>query len=261
MQVSIATRNLRCAGRVDSRTTVRRDIWTVDRGPADKPRRLARWGHYGTPVLLYPSAGADCLEVERCGLIGALAELIDAGRIKIYSPDACAPRAWLARGGSLTERAQVLAACSQHTRTAIVPRIRSDCESPAIEIVAAGAALGALTALASLLGDPDAFRAAVALSGVFENLGYVRGPLEPAARATLPALASLVATAAPRIRERRVLLAAGRGDYEVPGETERAAAALEAHGIPRRVELWGADAEHGFATWRRMLPRYLAELA
>jgi len=25
--------------------------------------RVARWGHYGTPLLLLPSAGGDCEEV------------------------------------------------------------------------------------------------------------------------------------------------------------------------------------------------------
>ena len=45
---------------------------------------LVRWGHYGTPVLLFPTAGGDAEEVERWHLIGALSELIDAGKIKVY---------------------------------------------------------------------------------------------------------------------------------------------------------------------------------
>ena len=239
---------------------MRKDIWTVAGRTAGASLRLARWGHYGTPVLLYPSAGADCLEAERLGLIAAAAGLIEAGRIKIYSVDACAPRAWLGRS-SPAERARALADCAAHTHAAIVPQIRHDCESPAIEIVAAGAALGALTALASLCRDPATFRAAVALSGVFERLGYLRGPLGPPVRTTLPGLGPLLAAAPARLRERSVVLASGRGDHENPGETERAAAALEAHGVPRRLELWGSDAPHGFDTWRRMLPRYLAELS
>ena len=57
--------------------------------------QLVRWGHYGTPVLLFPTAGGDAEEVERFHLIGALAPLIDAGRIKVYSTDSVAGRAWI----------------------------------------------------------------------------------------------------------------------------------------------------------------------
>ncbi len=51
---------------------------------------VARWGHYGVPVLLFPTAGGDAEEVERMHLFGALQPLIEAGRIKVYSCDSVA---------------------------------------------------------------------------------------------------------------------------------------------------------------------------
>ncbi len=51
--------------------------------PASRRRRrseLGRWGHYGTPLLLLPSAGADFEEVERFGLIEAFRALVESGR-------------------------------------------------------------------------------------------------------------------------------------------------------------------------------------
>ena len=36
---------------------------------------LVRWGHYGVPVLLFPTAGGDAEEVERHRLVGTLAAL------------------------------------------------------------------------------------------------------------------------------------------------------------------------------------------
>src|SRR5690606_24902164 len=56
---------------------------------------FARWGSYGRPVLLFPTAGGDCEECERMLMIRALAPLIDAGRIKVYSPDSVAGRVWI----------------------------------------------------------------------------------------------------------------------------------------------------------------------
>ena len=58
---------------------MRRDFfgWHTHRLPC--PARVLRWGHWGTPVLLFPTAGGDFEEPERQGLIGALAGLIVGG--------------------------------------------------------------------------------------------------------------------------------------------------------------------------------------
>ena len=60
---------------------------------------LVRWGHWGQPVLIFPTAGGDAEEIERMHLIGALGPLIDAGRIKVYSCDNLAGRAFAAKAG------------------------------------------------------------------------------------------------------------------------------------------------------------------
>jgi len=67
--------------------------WHSERLPA--PARVVRWGHWGTPVLLFPTAGGDYEEVERFHLIRVLAPLIDAGRIKVYSTDSIAGKTWI----------------------------------------------------------------------------------------------------------------------------------------------------------------------
>ena len=56
---------------------------------------VARWGVFGTPVLLFPTAGGDAEEIERFHVIDSLSELIDAGRIKVYSCDSIAGRTWI----------------------------------------------------------------------------------------------------------------------------------------------------------------------
>ena len=62
--------------------------WQTQRLPC--PARVLRWGHYGRPVLIFPTAGGDLEEIERHGLVGALSGLIDEGRIKVYSVDSIA---------------------------------------------------------------------------------------------------------------------------------------------------------------------------
>ena len=52
-----------------------------------QPISLARWGHWGVPVLVFPTAGGDAEEIERHQLLAHLMPFVDEGRIKVYSCD------------------------------------------------------------------------------------------------------------------------------------------------------------------------------
>src|SRR5215212_5413631 len=65
--------------------------WRSDRMQQDIT--LARWGHFGVPVLVFPTAGGDAEEVERHHMVGHLAPLVEDGRIKVYFCDSVAGRA------------------------------------------------------------------------------------------------------------------------------------------------------------------------
>ena len=129
---------------------------------------VARWGHWGAPVLLFPTAGGDAEEVERMHVIHVLWPLIEAGRIKVYSCDSVAGRAWISKQHSSGYCALLQNRFDDFVEQEVVPAIRSDCRAPDIEIVAAGASIGAFNAVASLCRHPDLFKAAIALSGTYD---------------------------------------------------------------------------------------------
>ena len=87
---------------------------------------LARWGHYGTPVLVFPTAGGDAEEIERNGLVGACLPLIEAGRIKLYSCDSVAGRAMLEKEGSPEHRMELVDRFHQCVVSEVVPAVRAD---------------------------------------------------------------------------------------------------------------------------------------
>jgi len=154
---------------------MRRDYfgWHTHRLPG--PARVLRWGHWGTPVLLFPTAGGDCEEPERQGLIHALAGLIDAGRIKVYSIDSVAGQHWISRQHSPEYCSRVQNLYDAFVYEEVVPLIRSDCAAHDIEIVSTGASYGAFYAVAALCRHPDAFRLAIGMSGTYDLSGYLQG--------------------------------------------------------------------------------------
>ena len=225
---------------------------------------VARYGHYGTPVLLFPTAGGDAEECERFHLIDAVGQLLAEGRIKVYSLDSIAGRSWLSEDSSASGGARIQLAFDGCVRREVVPLIQEDCRTPDIEIVAAGASIGAFNALAILCRHPDVFSKAICMSGTFDLSRFLHGektdeyvlcsPLD-----FLPRLSE--GDHLSRLRSRFALLAHGQGRWEDGSNSWRAADALGARGVPNRVDAWGPEWDHDWATWRAMLPQYLAELA
>jgi esterase/lipase superfamily enzyme len=225
--------------------------------------QLVRWGHYGTPVLLFPTAGGDAEEIERFHLIRAIAPLIDAGRIKVYSVDSVAGKAWIS-GEHSGEYCSKLQNCfDAFIYREVVPAIRTDCASTDIEVIAAGASIGAYNAVTTVCRHPDVFKLAIAMSGTYDLSKYLEGRFNQDFYFSSPLhfLPRLEGEPLDLLRKRLILLPTGEGDYEDIGESWRMAAVLGAKGVPNRVDPWGKHYHHNWETWREMLPKYLGEFA
>jgi esterase/lipase superfamily enzyme len=213
--------------------------WTTPRFP--QPARLVRWGHFGVPVLIFPTAGGDFEEIERFQLVAALGSLIDNGRIKVYSVDGLDARASLIPWPPTFGKPGFDAFLYED----VLQRIRTDCQDPQIEPILAGADLGAATAVRTLCFHPDSFRGAIALSGVYNDLLFMVS--DPGMR--LPE----------RLKRRWITLGTGSGDYEQPEHSRTLAGLFRAQGIDCRFEDWGPTRAHTWSTWRDQLPRLLGE--
>src|SRR5688500_13059855 len=134
---------------------------------------LARWGHYGQPVLLFPTAGGDAEEIERWRITHVLSPLIEAGKIKIYSCDSVAGRAWFHKEGTPQHRMWMQHQFHQYVRHELVPAIRLDCRNDQLSLWAAGASIGAFHAVASVCRFPDGCTRALAMSGTFNLMRFI----------------------------------------------------------------------------------------
>lgn len=234
--------------------------WHSDRVGAEV--NLVRWGTFGTPLLIFPTAGGDFEEIERFHLVGALRPLIDEGRVKVYSVDSLNGRIFFT-GADSARVGRMMSAFDSVIRHEIVPAIRADCQSASVEIITAGASIGAFNALEVLCRHPEVFSAALCVSGTFDLTKWLDGPATSDFYFSSPIhyLGELVDGDLLRtLRSRFVLFTHGLGRAEDPGESWRAAAVLGAQGIPNRVDEWGPEWHHDWVTWREMFPRYVDEL-
>lgn len=225
--------------------------------------QLVRWGHYGTPVLLFPTAGGDAEEIERFHLVRVLEPLIAAGRIKVFSTDSVAGRAWISGDHSAEFCSLLQNRFDEFVYNEITPAIRNDCQSEDIEIIACGASIGAFNAVATVCRHPDAYKMAIGMSGTYDLSKYLEGRMNEDFYFSSPLhyLPRLEGPLLELLRTRFILMPSGEGDYEDIGESWRMAHVLGAKGVPNRVDPWGARWRHDWETWREMLPHYLGEFS
>lgn len=229
----------------------------------DRTVHVTRWGDYGRPVLVFPTAGGDSEEIERFNVVDACSDLIAEGKIKLYSCDSANGRAMLTSEGDSIHLSWILRRFVEFVGHELVPAIRADCKSDSIEIIAAGASIGAYNALASLCRYPDTFSDAICMSGTYSLSRFISGETDENFEWASPLhyVGSLSEQELSQLRKRYVVFACGGGANEDIGESWHAAHVLGSAGIPNRVIEWGPEWPHDWQTWRAMLPRYLSDLA
>lgn len=232
--------------------------------------QLVRWGHYGRPVLLFPTAGGDAEEIERMLMIRALTPLLEAGRIKVYSVDSLAAQTWGDTAISARQSSRIQNCFDSYIYNEVVPAIRKDCDDDAMEVVVCGASIGAFNAMASICRHPDVFKQAICLSGTYDVERFIkehdghpmrRGNLDFYFSSPLQYLPSLKeGEQLKQLRQRFVLMAHGGGRWEDPEQDWKMARILGSKGVPNRVDPWGPEFDHDWPTWRELLPKYLSEV-
>ena len=117
---------------------------TADRWYSDRVQReitVVRWGTFGRPVLVFPSAGGDAEEIERFGLVDACGPLLADGRIKLYSVDSVAGQEMIAKRSPVEHRLWLLNQFQECIRWEVVPAIHADLGGRALDVIATGASI------------------------------------------------------------------------------------------------------------------------
>lgn len=227
----------------------------------NKHMEIVTYGHYGFPLLLFPTAAADYLEYERFQLIDAIAGQIESGKVKVFSINSINQESWLNREMPTRDKALRQAQYNEYIVNEVVPYIWHSCQGQP-GIIPAGASLGAFHAANQLFRRPDLFDGMVAMSGSYDIRGYYHGDYYDENvyfNNPVDYLPNLEGAYLALLRQKQhIYILSGQGDYENPNASRRLAAILAARDIPHDLDLWGYDMPHDWPTWRKMLPYYLA---
>ncbi|MEQ1568090.1 MAG: alpha/beta hydrolase-fold protein [Myxococcota bacterium] len=222
---------------------------------------LWTYGHFGAPVIVFPTAAGFAHEWQSQQMIDALAPLLGAGRIKLYCPESNVAEAWTRRENDPAWRMDRHAAYERFVLETLVPFVREDCRTDRIPIGAVGASLGGLYAANMALKFPEVFDYALCMSGRYEMRNFTDGFDGPSLYVHNPLayVPNLDGPALERARHTFVTLVCGRGKWEEGciEETVLLAEWLRSKGIPHERDLWGFDVSHDWVWWRRQAVHHL----
>jgi esterase/lipase superfamily enzyme len=226
---------------------------------------VIRYGHWGRPVLVFPSEQGRAFDYENNGMVDAVGDLIDAGRAKLYCVDSFDAQTWSRGDLPLEERAQRHGGYESWIVDHDVPFMHADCGGP-IDIATTGCSLGAYHAVNFALKRADLFPVAIGLSGNYDATAWnAWGERGDATYFSNPVdyVAHLGGDHLDWLRSRlSTVLVVGQGAWETHPtgalpSTRHLAGLLQAKGIPCELDLWGHDVAHDWPWWQRQLAHHL----
>lgn len=226
----------------------------------DKHMDIVSYGHFGFALLLLPTAAADYLEYERFLLIDAIQDIIDAGKVKVYSINSINSESWLHKDMWPRHKAMRHVQFNNYVFNEVIPHIRRT-TSDDTPIITSGASFGALHSVNLFMKRPDLIQGVIGMSGVYDLHSYTKGYFDDdvffnSPMSYLPNLNDDFIL--PRIQaSKHIHILSGSGDYESPDSSREFSALLTAKRIPHDLDIWGYDIKHDWPTWRAMLPYVL----
>lgn len=220
------------------------------------------YGHYGKPLIVFPCAGGSNHEFEDFGMMDAIKEHIESGRVKVFCVESLDNETFLKTWGHIGDNVYRHEAYDKYIVGEVVPFIWKHCKG-SWKVALTGNSMGAYHSVNFLLRHPDVFDACIALAGVYtlkhligdyydENV-YYNSPIDYLPNLNDPWFIN-------KIKEAKIIICSGQGAWEYPSDAKRLKEIFKHKNIPAWVDLWGHDVNHDWPWWKKMLPHFLPHI-
>jgi esterase/lipase superfamily enzyme len=220
---------------------------------------MLTYGHDGLPGIVFPTSQGRFFEFEDRGMVGAVADKIEGGRLQLFCVDSVDAESWYNRGVGPDWQIARQVQYENYVLREVLPFIRSQNHRP--HLAALGCSFGGYHAVNIAFRHPHLFTGCLSMSGAFDlrGLGFLRGFHNDNTYFNLPFeyLPNLHDWGIlDRMRHNTYVLATGVHD-QCWNDNERLAAVMRSKGIPVRLDVWGDNARHDWPWWQRMAQVYL----
>ena len=224
---------------------------------------LLLFGHAGQPLICFPSQDGRMDDWAGFGMVGCVADLIEAGRLMMVVVDGIDWQSWTNKAARVEQRARRHNDYHRYITEEVVPLARAETGRDRVWLT--GCSMGAFHAANFFFRRPDLFSGVIAMSGLYQPRLFVgdysdddvffNSPLY-----YLPELRDVWHLE--RYRQARIVFCVGQGAWEnaAVADTRAIQEVLHHKGVPATFDYWGPDVEHHWYWWQKMLRHQLQVL-
>jgi esterase/lipase superfamily enzyme len=215
------------------------------------------FGHAGLPVVVFPTSMGAFFEYEDRGMVGAVADKIDAGALRLFCVTTLDSETFYAHSAPPRARIERYLAYERYLVDELAPAIRQVTGRDGLGVT--GCSFGAYHAFAMALRHPDVFTDCITMGGAFDITSFFDGYYDEDVYLLCPPH-FLPGLGDPwfldRIRRNKWVLVTGESDM-CRAETERAAGLLGFKDVPHSLHVWAHGSVHDWPEWIKMARAYL----
>jgi len=218
---------------------------------------LLVFGHAGARVLVFPTSMGRFFQWEDTGMIAALGEQLDQGRLQLFCVDSVDAESWYAKGKPPAERAWRQVQYDQYLLNEVLPFTRLHNSNPFL--ITTGTSFGAYHAVNFAFRYPHLVDRVIGLSGLYDikrftggysdNNVYSHNPCDFLKNEHEPARLEA-------LRHMDIILATGHDDAAC-SNNEYLSSILWSKDIWHALRIWDGWA-HDWPWWKEMILKYIS---
>jgi esterase/lipase superfamily enzyme len=222
---------------------------------------VAVFGHWGLPLLAFPTSHGDEWELRQQGLIDAIGDFIEAGRVKVFCVGSNTLESFLNESAHPLHRSWLQRMFDEYIRDEVIPYIYDSCQSRGVPIGTMGASLGAYHAANTLFHYPHVVKRCYGLSGIYDLRNFMGGmyddnfyfqnPVDYMGGLTDPWFLDQLSTC-------EIRLVTGSGPHEKSAYSYAMSGVLAHNGIRHHLDDWGDRGGHDWPYWKEQLREYIS---
>lgn len=224
------------------------------------------YGHSGKPVLVFPTSKGRFYQYEDFGMIDAINEFIESGKVQVFACDGIDGETFLAHGGNAHDRIRQHERYFTYITQEFIPMIKawSKGNNNGFEyrLMVTGCSLGAYHSANMFFRFPGHFDSLISLSGVYSTEHFFGSFMDEPTYFNSPIhyLANLTDEwYLDSYRQSRIYICCGRGNFEgqMIADTLKVKEILTSKNVPAWIDIWGEDVNHDWDWWRKQMPYFL----
>ncbi|MBG9978162.1 MULTISPECIES: esterase family protein [Ruoffia] len=224
-----------------------------------------RYGHGGTPVIVFPSSGGSKDEYADFKMVETLSGFIESGQIHLYTVSSIDSESWNDTGKSAHDKAKAHNQYDKYLVHEFIPLVRHESQWDG-KMIATGCSMGGFHSMLFALRHPDIIGLTISQSGVYDaryftgEFGsdiatYENSPIDFLWNMSDPWFLD-------QYRQNQFIVSVGQGDWEGPHvtATRKLDEVFNAKGIPGWFDYWGHDVAHDWHDWRQQIYYFFSTL-